>query len=111
MKIALFQTHLIWENPKENRTFIEEYFMNEDKSFDLFVLPEMFTSGFTMHPENVVAFMVGKTVSWMKSLTLKKNCAVCGSLVVSENNSYYNRFIFVHPNGTIEFYNKDTYFL
>lgn len=73
----------------------------------------MFSSGFTMNPENVVAFMVGKTVSWMKSLTLKRYCAVWGSfsLVISENNSYYNRFIFVHPNGTIEFYNKDTYFL
>jgi omega-amidase len=44
MKIALFQTNLVWENPKLNRTFIEEYFMSEDDEFDLFVLPEMFTT-------------------------------------------------------------------
>ncbi|WP_339837746.1 amidohydrolase [uncultured Flavobacterium sp.] len=106
MKIALFQTNLVWENPKSNRTFIEEYFMSEDDEFDLFVLPEMFTTGFTMNPENVAETMQGETISWMKSLALKKNCAVCGSLVVSENNSFYNRFIFVHPNGKIDFYNK-----
>ena len=106
MKIALFQTSLAWENPASNRTFIEEYFIGEDASFDLFVLPEMFSSGFTMHPENVAETMNGETVSWMKSLALKKDCAVCGSLVISENNSFYNRFIFVHPNGKIDFYNK-----
>ena len=106
MKIALFQTNLIWENPEANRTFIEENFINERESFDLFVLPEMFTTGFTMNPENVAETMHGETISWMKSLALMKDCAVCGSLVVSENNSFYNRFIFVHPNGKIDFYNK-----
>lgn len=106
MKIALFQTDLIWENPKENRTFIEKYFINESVTFDLFVLPEMFTTGFSMNPENVAEEMNGETVSWMKLLALKKDCAVCGSLVISENNSFYNRFIFVHPNGKIDFYNK-----
>lgn len=106
MKVALFQTNLVWENPKSNRTFIEEYFMSEADEFDLFVLPEMFTTGFTMNPENVAETMQGETISWMKLLALKQNCAVCGSLVVSENNRFYNRFIFVHPNGEIDFYNK-----
>ncbi|CAM3721443.1 amidohydrolase [Flavobacterium gelidilacus] len=106
MKVVLFQTNLVWENPKSNRTFIEEYFMSEDDEFDLFVLPEMFTTGFTMNPENVAETMQGETIYWMKSLALKQNCAVCGSLVVSENNRFYNRFIFVHPNGEIDFYNK-----
>lgn len=106
MKIALFQTTLAWENPESNRTFIEEYFMNEEESLDLFVLPEMFSSGFTMNPENVAESMDGITVSWMKSLALKRDCAVCCSLVIYENNSFYNRFIFVHPNGKIDFYNK-----
>lgn len=106
MKIAIFQTTLSWENPTSNRTFIEEYFISEEESFDLFVLPEMFSSGFTMNPENVAETMNGETVSWMKALALKKDCAICGSLVISENNSFYNRFIFVHPNGTIDFYNK-----
>lgn len=106
MKIALFQTPLAWENPASNRKFIEVHFWNENEKFDLFVLPEMFSSGFTMHPENVAETMDGETVSWMKSLALKKDCAICGSLVIEENNSFYNRFIFVHPNGKIDFYNK-----
>lgn len=106
MKIALFQTNLIWENPTSNRAFIEEHFINETESFDLFVLPEMFTTGFTMNPENVAETMNGQTINWMKSLALKKDCAICGSLVIQENNRYYNRFIFVHPNGKIDFYNK-----
>jgi predicted amidohydrolase len=106
MKIALFQTTLAWKNPQSNRTFIEEYFINEDQSFDLFVLPEMFTTGFTMQPKNVAETMNGETVLWLKKLALKKNCAICGSLVITENNNYYNRFIFVHPNGKIDFYDK-----
>lgn len=106
MKVAILQTSLAWENPDSNRKFIEEYFLSKEESFDLFVLPEMFTSGFTMHPENVVESMDGETVSWMKALALKKDCAICGSLVISESNGFYNRFIFVHPNGKIDFYDK-----
>ena len=53
MKIALFQTKLAWENLTVNRKFIQDYFLNGVESFDLFILSEMFTSGFTMHPQNV----------------------------------------------------------
>lgn len=106
MKIALFQTNLTWENPSANRIFIEENFMNEKEKVDLFILPEMFTSGFTMNPENVAEKIDGETVSWLKSLALMKDCAICGSLVIQENGNYYNRFIFVHPNGKTDFYDK-----
>ena len=106
MKVAILQTSLAWENPPSNRKFIEEYFVSKQELFDLFVLPEMFTSGFTMHLENVAETMDGETVSWMKALDLKKECVVCGSLVISENKSFYNRFVFVHPNGKIDFYDK-----
>ncbi len=106
MKIALFQTNLSWENPSSNRTFIEESIINVDENFDLFILPEMFTTGFTMNPENVAEKMNEETVSWMKKLALKKDSAICGSLVIQENDSYYNRFVFVHPNGKIDFYDK-----
>lgn len=106
MKIAFLQTNLVWENPVSNRTFIEENFISEDEKFDLFLLPEMFTTGFTMHPENVAETMNGETISWMKALALKKDCAICGSLVIQEDNNFYNRFIFVHPNGEIDFYDK-----
>lgn len=106
MKIALFQTKLAWENPEINRKFIEEYFLNEDESFDLFVLPEMFTSGFTMNPSVVAETMEGETMIWLKGLAKRKNCAITGSLVIKENDNYYNRMVFVFPSGEVQYYNK-----
>ena len=106
MKVALFQTKLAWEQPETNRKFIEEYFLNETIDFDLFVLPEMFTSGFTMHPEKISETMQGETISWLKKLAKLKNCAITGSLVIHENDNYYNRMVFVHPSGKIDAYDK-----
>ena len=106
MKVALFQTKLAWEQPETNRKFIEEYFLNEAIDFDLFVLPEMFTSGFTMHPEKISETMQGETISWLKKLAKLKNCAITGSLVIQENNNYYNRMVFVQPSGKIDAYDK-----
>ena len=106
MKIALFQTKLAWENPVVNRKFIQDYFLNEDESFDLFILPEMFTSGFTMHPQNVAESMDGPTMTWLKELAVQKKCAITGSLVIIENDNFYNRLVFVFPSGEVAYYNK-----
>jgi predicted amidohydrolase len=106
MKIALFQTKLAWENPTVNRKFIQDYFLNEDESFDLFILPEMFTSGFTMHPHNVAESMDGPTMTWLKELAMQKKCAITGSLVIKENDNFYNRLVFVFPSGEVAYYNK-----
>jgi len=106
MKIALFQTKLAWENPVVNRKFIEEYFINEDQRFDLFILPEMFTSGFTMNPSAVAETMEGETMTWLKELAKKKTCAITGSLVITENGVFYNRMVFIFPSGDVQFYNK-----
>ena len=106
MKIALFQHSLIWEDPKSNRAFIEACFNQEKNPFDVFILPEMFTSGFTMNPFSIAETMNGETISWMKTLAAQKECALCGSLVILENKKNYNRFVFVHPSGKVDFYNK-----
>lgn len=106
MKIAIFQTKLAWENPAVNRKFIEEYFLNEDEPFDLFILPEMFTSGFTMNPSAVAEPMDGETMTWLKGLAKAKNCAITGSLVIKEDGSFYNRMVFIFPSGEVQFYNK-----
>jgi predicted amidohydrolase len=106
MKVAIFQTKLAWEQPETNRKFIEEYFLNEAVDFDLFVLPEMFTSGFTMHPETVAEPMSGETILWLKQLANQKNCAITGSLVIKENGNFYNRMVFVHPSGEVNHYDK-----
>lgn len=106
MKIALFQTQLAWENSEINRAFIEEYFLNEDESFDLLVLPEMFTTGFTMNPSAIAETMEGETISWLKQLAKKKTCAITGSLVIKESDNFYNRMVFVFPSGEVQFYDK-----
>ncbi len=106
LKVAGIQADLAWENPKENITFFEEKINTLNKDIDLIVLPEMFTSGFTMQPENVAEPMNGFSVSWMQKMAQKHQIAICGSLVITENDKFYNRFVFVHPNKELETYNK-----
>lgn len=66
----------------------------------------MFTSGFTMNPELIAETMNGETILWLKQLAQQKNCAITGSLVIQENDNFYNRMVFVHPSGKIDYYNK-----
>lgn len=106
MKIALLNSTLVWENPTDNRTNFEQKINAITEKIDLIVLPEMFTSGFTMNPKKVAETMQGETVSWLIKLAKAKNCAITGSLVITENENYYNRLLFVFPDGKIEFYDK-----
>ncbi|WP_299106320.1 amidohydrolase [uncultured Tenacibaculum sp.] len=106
LKVALIQSDLIWENPKENRNHFEEKINSISKEIDLIVLPEMFTTGFSMNPEQIAETMQGETVIWMQQLAKKRQCALTGSIIITENNQYYNRLLFVHPSGKIEYYNK-----
>lgn len=105
MKIALIQSNLQWENPTGNRTHFEEQ-MASVSNVDLIVLPEMFATGFTMKPHHVAEKMTGDSINWMKDLAVKKDTAICGSLAIAENGLFYNRFVFVFPNGDLEYYDK-----
>ena len=106
MKIALVQTSLAWENPTENRSHLAQKITGFMEDVDLIVLPEMFSSGFTMNPKAVAETMQGETVSWLQHLAKAKNCAITGSLVIEENGNYYNRLVFVFPTGAIQTYDK-----
>lgn len=113
LHIVGIQADLVWENPEENLAFFEEKINHLSKETDLVVLPEMFTTGFTMHPENVAENMNGNAVSWMIKMASKHQIAITGSLVIEEpfdcaqvDKKYYNRLVFVHPSGKIETYNK-----
>ena len=106
MQVILIQAPLIWENPKANRNYFGAKINEITSAVDLIVLPEMFTSGFTMHPENVAESMQGETVTWLKALAKAKKSAVTGSIVIKENNNFYNRMLFVFPSGEIQFYDK-----
>ena len=106
MKIALIQTSLSWENPIENRSHLAQKITGFMEDVDLIVLPEMFSSGFTMNPKAVAETMQGETIAWLQHLAKAKNCAVTGSLVIKENDKYYNRLIFIFPDGEIKKYDK-----
>lgn len=106
MKIAIIQSSLSWENPKTNRNHFEEKINSISEKVDLIVLPEMFSTGFTMSPEVVAETMEGETVLWLQSLAKAQKTAITGSLVIKENDNFYNRLVFVFPSGEIQFYDK-----
>ena len=106
LKLALVQTNLFWENPIKNRDVFSKKINAIKQNVDLIILPEMFTTGFTMNPELLAEDMKGKTVSWMLEMAKSKKAAIVGSFVASEGSDYYNRLLFAHPNGNLDYYDK-----
>lgn len=106
LKIALIQSNLVWENPTQNRLNFSEKIKNINESVDVIILPEMFTTGFTMNAKGIAETMEGETIKWMRFIAEKSNAAIVGSIVIKEENNFYNRLLFVQPNGEIEYYNK-----
>jgi len=106
LTIAVIQADLVWENPLKNRyAFLTKIEAIKD-DVDLIVLPEMFTTGFTMNVESVAETMEGDTLKWMQYLAVKKQAAIVGSIIINENNKFYNRLFFVHPSRKVEYYDK-----
>ena len=106
LKVTLVQSHLFWENPEANRTHFSNLFEKIVEETDLIILPEMFTSGFTMNAIAVAEAPNGPSVLWMISEAKKKKAAITGSLIIEEEGVYYNRLFFVRPDGAIETYDK-----
>lgn len=106
MKIALIQTELFWENASKNRENFDLKIAEIVSEVNLIVLPEMFSTGFTMNPSAIAETMQGETIEWMKVKAKQKNAAITGSLVITENGNYYNRMVFVFPSGEIQYYDK-----
>lgn len=106
LKLALIQSPLEWENPAANRAYFLEKIRSISENVDLVILPEMFTTGFTMNAAPNAESMDGSTVEWMKTLAKEKNVAITGSLIIEENKNYYNRMLFVTPEGVIGHYDK-----
>lgn len=106
MKIALIQSNLVWEDPVQNRTNFELKISEIKAEVDLIVLPEMFATGFTMRAAEAFETMQGETLQWLQKMAKQKNCAITGSLIIKENESFYNRLLFVFPTAEIEYYDK-----
>ncbi len=106
LNVAIIQTHLVWENAEANQEHFKEKIQSIKKPVDVIVLPEMFTTGFTMNAQAVAESMDGDSVTWMQKRAAESNAAITGSLIIEEDGKFYNRMLFVFPDGTIKTYNK-----
>ncbi len=105
LTISLIQTDLAWEDKATNLRRLEEK-INSLGVTELVVLPEMFSTGFSMNPKQLGETMAGETVSWMKRLAASKKIIITGSVIIEEDGSYYNRLIWMLPNGQYGYYDK-----
>jgi len=106
LHVAIIQADLVWENPNQNRENFTKKIEEITQDVDLIVLPEMFTSGFTMTPEHIAETEEGETIIWMKKMAFQKQAAILGSVAIKDNSDYYNRLFFVHPDGLVDTYDK-----
>lgn len=108
LRITAIQTDLVWELPEANRSNIDALLSSIDGETDIVVLPEMFSTGFTMNvPAAAELFSDDmNTLRWMQAWALKLKAVMTGSVSVSENNHCYNRLFWVRPDGTYSSYDK-----
>lgn len=106
MKIALLQFDTIWEQKEINLQQVESQIAQLPANVDLVVLPEMFTTGFTMKPINVAEYEDDFTLRFIQNICKKYNLAIVGSWVTQSHKHFYNRLYFVFPDGKYQTYDK-----
>jgi omega-amidase len=107
LRISLVQFDIVWEDMEQNFRRISELVESNHFDSDLIVLPEMFNSGFTMHPERVASEAANiQVVNWMKDVAAKNEATLLGSIPFYEEGRYYNRLMVVEPTNRIHHYNK-----
>ena len=104
--ISIIQSDLIWEDKSSNVAFFEKALEEVGKDVKLVVLPEMFSTGFSMNPKKLAEKMNGNCVRWLKTQANKFNKYICGSLIIEDKGKYYNRLIVASPHGWIKTYDK-----
>lgn len=104
--VTAIQTMLHWEDQQANFTMFERLMEKIEEKTDLIVLPEMFTTGFSMTPEKLADPLDGKTLAWMRAQASKMNAVITGSFIAEVNGKYYNMLLWVRPDGTFEQYAK-----
>ena len=105
LTIAAIQSEIIWEDIDANLEMFSEKINGIKEGVDLIVLPEMFTTGFSMNT-NLAEEMTGKTVSWILEKAKTKNSCILGSVMIKETNTFYNRMLIAQPTGNLLTYDK-----
>lgn len=106
LKVTIIQSDLHWENVDKNLATFTDKINAITEQTDIIVLPEMFTTGFSMDSIRLAEKMDGKTVFWMKQQAVKKNAVITGSLIIEEDGKYFNRLVWAQPDETVFIYDK-----
>lgn len=106
LRVSIVQTHLHWESPAANRAMLEEKLWPLQGKTDVILLPEMFTTGFSMEAEKLAEPVHTHTFRWMRQLAQQIGAAITGSFICKEEGKYYNRLLWVTPDGHWEYYDK-----
>lgn len=105
LKITLIQSDLVWEDPARNLALFSKLIKSAGET-DVIVLPEMFSTGFSMNAETLAEVPDGPTMQWMQQMAEEKDCCIVGSLIILEGDHYYNRLIWMFADGHYEKYDK-----
>ena len=106
LNIAIIQTSIYWEETKKNLNNYDLLIEQVDEQTNIIFFPEMFNSGFSMSVNKIAETMKGKSVLWLKKNAVKNNVAIVASLAIQEKDKVFNRLIWAHPNGNIDYYDK-----
>lgn len=106
LTITTIQSNLIWEDKPANLRLLEQKIIGIEEKTEIVVLPEMFSTGFSMKPELLAETMDGETVEWMKRVSRENSIVLTGSIMIKEDGKYFNRLIWMLPNGQYGHYDK-----
>ena len=106
LNVTIIQSDLVWESPNENRTVFSQKIDAIKEETDLIILPEMFTTAFTMNVQKLAEQDGGRTLKWMINKAKDKNADLIGSVIIKEGGSYFNRLYWVKSDGKFEHYDK-----
>lgn len=108
LNIFCIEADIIWENPYENKKVLDITLNNicSTSDVDIVLLPEMFTTGFSMQPQLLAEDKEGESVQWLQYCAKKYDILLGGSIIIKENERYYNRFYMIEPNGNKHHYDK-----
>jgi predicted amidohydrolase len=106
LSITIIQSNILWENKSANLDMFASKIKSINNAVDLIVLPEMFTTGFSMNPKPFAETMEGETIVWLKQQALENKCALITSFIFTDNTSFYNRLVYVNKKAEIKTYDK-----
>jgi omega-amidase len=106
LTITTIQPHLVWEDKTANLGHLEAQILALPDNPEVVILPEMFSTGFSMRPEVLAEPMDGATVAWMMQIAARRKIILTGSVIIEEGGQYFNRLIWMLPNGQYGYYDK-----